>query len=417
VRRGNGGHGTPGGEVRWAVTGHTMGGEGPNSRTDPLHEGLSPCATRRRYPSPDADDLMTTCSALRPHRITSLAARVVGALALAGAAAAPTAAQPAGSVEIGGYGQVTRVAPEQARFESRTPLSLGLRGRVNLHRAFGVEMEASTTVVEGAGVGTERRYNQLVARGTWTLPVSDFSGLMLGAGLARSDYEITYNFGPSALIGIRTLIKGRYALRSDALFNYLPTSGATEFGLRTGLQAVWGPFDGPTSRDRRRGRRQMQEPGSLEGTLFVQQWRLDDRWNLRDRPAIGSRIGVFLTSRSAFEVEATYVKPSVQTDGQRSSTGFPMRAGDRYRVTTFAVRYAHTLPVSDRVGVVAAFGALRSSYEYIDHWGTSGSAGARVALTRDVHLRADGVVNYLPGPNAVDLGARVGLSTLFRLGR
>ena len=75
------------------------------------------------------------------------------------------------------------------------------------------------------------------------------------------------------------------------------------------------------------------------------------------------------------------------------------------------------MPLSDRVGAVAAFGALRSSYEYIDHWGTSGSAGARVALTRDVHLRADGVVNYLPGPKAVDLGARVGISTLFRLGR
>ena len=179
--------------------------------------------------------------------------------------------QAPGSIEVGAYGQVTRVDPSQARFESTVPLSLGIRGSVNLHRHVGVELEASTGTVEGSGAPlARRRYNQLVARGTWTRPLSEYSGLVLGAGLARSDYEVTYNFGPSVLVGVRTLIRGRYALRSDVLFNYLPTSGAREFGLRTGVQTLLGPFAGPTTRDRRGGNRTVQEPGSLEAGIFVQ---------------------------------------------------------------------------------------------------------------------------------------------------
>lgn len=351
----------------------------------------------------------------RPARTACQAS--VSALALLFAAGV-TEAQSAGAVEVGAYGQVTGVDPSQARFESRTPLSLGLRGRVNLHRGLGVEIEASTSTVEGIGPGlVQRRYNQLVARGTWTKPVSDFSGLIIGAGLARSDYEVTYNFGPSLLIGVRTVIRGRYALRSDALFNYLPTSGAREFGLRTGIQAIAGPFDGPTSRDRRRGNRTMQEPGSLEGGLFGQQWRLNPLWNLRSGRAIGTRVGAFVTSRSEFEVEATYGRQSVRDAGQPGSTGGVLRGGETYRVTTFAFRYAHNIPIGDRAALVGAIGPVRSSYEYADHWGASVVAGGRLALTRDIQLRGDVVANHLPGERVIDVGARLGISTLLRLGR
>jgi hypothetical protein len=336
--------------------------------------------------------------------------RVVIALAAAVVCSRGAIAQTGpGAIEIGGYAQVTRVAPEQARFESRTPLSLGLRGRVNLHRRVGLELEASTSTVEGADVGTARRYNQLVARATITRPVSDFSGLLLGAGLARSDYEITYNFGPSVLLGVQTLLRGRYALRSDAIFNYLPTSGATEFGLRTGLQTTLGPFDGPTSRDRRGGNRTVQAPGSVEGVLFVQQWRLNPRWNLESGRAIGARVGAFVTSRSEFEVDVTYgrqARPSAATGG----------AATTFRVTTFAARYAHNIPIGTRLGVVGALGPVRSSYEFVDYWGASAAAGARLALTRDIQLRADGVANYLRVPQVFDFGARIGISALLRLG-
>lgn len=327
------------------------------------------------------------------------------------------AAQPAGSVEVGFYGQVTRVAPEQARFQTLTPLSLGGRGRVNLHHGLGVELEASTSTVEGAGDVPRRRYNQLVARGTWTIPVSEFSGLLVGAGVARSDYELTYNFGADALVGVRTVVAGRYVLRSDAIFNYLPTSGATEFAIRTGLQAVIGPFDGPTSRDRRRAGLTMQEPGSIEGGVFVQQWQLHPRWNLQSGRAIGTRFGAFLTSRSQVEVEATYGRQTVRDGGRPGSTGVPLAAGQTFRVTTFSVRYAHQLPVGRRYVLLAAAGPARSSYEYIDHWGASGVIGARAALTRDVQLRADVVANALPRPRVLDTGVRVGLSTVVRLGR
>ncbi len=327
-------------------------------------------------------------------------------------------AQPAaGSIEIAGYGQVTRVAPEQARFESRTPLSLGLRGRVNLHRNVGLEMEASTSTVEGAGAGTERRYNQLVARATWTRPLSDYSGLLLGAGLARSDYEITYNFGPNVLVGVQTLLRGRYSLRSDAIFNYLPTSGATEFGLRTGVQTRFGAFDGPTTRDQRSGNRTVQAPGSIEGALFAQQWRLNPLWNLQSGRAIGARVGAFITSRSELEADVTYGRQVPRVAGRPGSTGVVLRAGETFRVTTFAVRYAHNIPIGTRLGVVAALGPVRASYEYIDHWGASAAAGARFALTRDLQVRADGVANYLRGPRVMDFGARLGVSMLLRIGQ
>ncbi len=326
-------------------------------------------------------------------------------------------AQQPGSVEIGVYGQITRVNPEQARFESGTPLSLGIRGRVNLHRGIGVEMEASTGAVDGVNAPLRRRYNQLVARATYTRPVSDFSALIIGAGLARSDYEITYNFGANALLGIRTLIRGRYVLRSDAIFNYLPTSGATEFALRTGVQVGLGPFDGPTSRDRRSGNLTVQEAGTVEGGAFVQQLQLNDKWNLRNGNAFGTRVGAFITSRSQFEVDATYRRLAVRVGGAAGSTGGVLPAGATFRQTTFAFRYNHNVPIGSRLAVFAGVGPVRSSYEYIDHWGASGIVGARVALSRDLQLRADVVGNYLPRPSAVDWGVRVGGSALVRLGR
>ena len=324
-------------------------------------------------------------------------------------------AQPPGSLEVGGYGQITVVDPQQARFETRTPLSLGLRGRVNLHRGVGVELEASTGLVDGADLA-RRRYNQLVARGTYTIPVSDYLGVLIGAGLARSDYEVTYNFGPSLLLGMRSVIRGRYALRSDVIFNKLPTSGATEFALRTGLQVTAGPFDGPTTADRRRGTRVMAEPGSIEGGLFGQQWRLHPRWNLQSGRAIGARVGTFITSRSAVEVEATYGRQPVARASQPGSTGFPLAGGSTYRLTTFAFRYLHNLPLGTRYALLGGIGPARSSYEYVDHWGASALGGARIALTRDLHLRADLVAHYLASPRVVDVGARLGVSTVVRLG-
>ena len=341
-----------------------------------------------------------------------------GLFALAGAVACTAlAAQAPGSMEVGGYGQITRVAPKQAKFETRTPLSLGIRGRVNLHRQFAVEIEASTTLVDGVGEPLRRRYNQLVARGTWTKPLSEYSGLLLGAGVARSDYEVTYNFGPSVLVGVRTLISGRYALRSDAIFNYLPASGATEFGLRTGLQTMLGPIAGPTTRDRQKGNRTSQEPGSLELGLFAQQWRLNPVWNLRSGTAIGTRVGAFVTSRSEFEVESTYGRQAVRDAGRPGSTGYPLAGGATFRVTTFAFRYVHNLPIGSRMALLAGIGPSRSSYEYIDHWGGSAIGGARVAVTRDVHLRGDVVACYVDTQRVFDFAARVGVSALVRLGR
>ncbi len=326
-------------------------------------------------------------------------------------------AQPAGSVEVGAYGQITRVDPREARFESRAPLSLGVRGRVNLHRQFGVEIEASTGTVDGIGDPPRRRYNQLVARGTYSIPLTDYSSLLIGGGVSRSDYEVTYHFGANALFGVRTAITSRYALRSDMIFNYQANGGATELGLRTGIQSTFGPFDGPTSRDRRRSALTMQEPGSLEGGIFGQQWRLNPVWNLRSGPSIGTRIGAFITSRSELEVDATYGRQEVRVGGQNGQTNGPLPGGATFRVTTFAVRYVHNIPVVSRIALLAGLGPSRTSYEYVDYWGASGIAGVRVALTRDLQLRGDVIADYSKDARVFDYAVRLGASTVVRLGR
>jgi hypothetical protein len=271
-------------------------------------------------------------------------------------------------------------------------------------------------MVDGIGDPPRRRYNQLVARGTYTIALSDYSGLLLGGGLARSDYELTYHFGADALVGVRTVISGRYALRSDVIFNYQPTGGATELGLRTGIQAAVGPFDGPTTRDRRRGALTMQEPGSVEGGVFAQQWQLNPVWNLRNGQAIGTRFGAFITSRSEVEVDATYGRQAARDGGRNGQTYVPLPAGATYRVTTFAFRYVHNVPIGSRVALLAGIGPARTSYEYVDYWGASGIAGARVALTRDLQLRGDVVADYGRDSKVFDYGLRLGASTVIRLG-
>lgn len=338
-------------------------------------------------------------------------------LAASPLAASPLGAQPPGSVEVGAYGQITRVDPKEARFESRAPLSLGVRGRVNLHRQFGVEIEASTGTVDGIGDPPRRRYNQLVARGTYTIPLTDFSSLLIGGGVSRSDYEVTYHFGANALVGVRTAITRRYALRSDVIFNYQANGGATELGLRTGIQSTLGPFDGPTSRDRTRGALTMQEPGSLEGGIFAQQWRLNPIWNLRSGKAIGTRIGAFITSRSEVEVDATYGRQAVRDGGQNGQTNAPLPGGATFRVTTFAFRYVQNIPVTSRIALLAGIGPSRTSYEYVDYWGVSGVAGARIALTHDLQLRGDVVADYGTNARVFDYALRLGASTVVRLGR
>jgi hypothetical protein len=161
----------------------------------------------------------------------------------------------------------------------------------------------------------------------------------------------------------------------------------------------------------------MQEPGTLEAGLFAQQWQLRPVWNLRSGRAIGTRVGAFVTSRSQFEVEATYGRQAVRDGGKPGSTGGILRGGETFRVTTFAVRYNHHQPLGSRVAVVVGVGPSRSSFEYIDHWGVAAMGGVRVALTRDLQLRADAVANYLPREGVADTGVRIGLSALARLGR
>ena len=99
------------------------------------------------------------------------------------------------------------------------------------------------------------------------------------------------------------------------------------------------------------------------------------------------------------------------------STGAPVVSGQTFRVTTFAFRYVYNLPLGSRTALLTGLGPARSSYEYIDFWGVSAIAGARVAITRDTHLRGDVVANYVRKERVFDAGARIGLSTVVRLGR
>jgi hypothetical protein len=318
-------------------------------------------------------------------------------------------AQATGTIDVGAYLQAARIDGARGGFTTDRPVGVGLRAHLWLNTTLGAELEASTSNVRGGPQREPRSFNQLVARGTWRRPLRARTDLIVGAGIARSDYEVTYNFGVNAMAGARVRVGRHLAWRNDLSLSYLPRSRNAEIAVRSALSGVAGPFVGESARDRATGNRTVQEPGTIEVGTFVQQLQLDPVWNLRNGGVFGVRVGAYLTSRGQVDVESTYGRRRVAYDGQPGANGAILRGDQRFRHTTFTVRGIYQLPIASRSAILVGVGPIRSSPQYVDFWGASGIVGTRVALAPGVLARGELVANYLPGARAIDVGLRLGV--------
>jgi hypothetical protein len=175
---------------------------------------------------------------------------VVAGLSLA-LIASPAAAQRFGTFEFGALGRYTKF-DKAYQFDNGT----GFGGRVGMFLAPNFELEGEGSYLDidrggaelrfgPAGADHQANYTPLSARGTVYVPVTA-SGVALsfGAGIVRSNYRFTYNWGPTGSVGFKIPIMSNFAARVDGVADYLPTPKRTNLGIRAGLSYF---LNGPTN--------------------------------------------------------------------------------------------------------------------------------------------------------------------------
>jgi hypothetical protein len=169
----------------------------------------------------------------------------VAGLALA-VAAAPAMAQSRGWMEFGGLGTYTNF---DGSYNFDNGGGVGGRIGVYLHPMFELEGEGSYMDIDRNGVefrpgaGTfQANYTPLYLRGTAHFPTSMWgAALTAGAGITRTSYRYTYNWGPSAAVGVKIPVFRYAALRLDVVGDYLPTPKTTNVNFRAGLSVFRRP--------------------------------------------------------------------------------------------------------------------------------------------------------------------------------
>lgn len=165
---------------------------------------------------------------------------VSGLLSLA-LVASPAAAQRFGTFEFGGLGRYTKFDTKY-NFDNGT----GFGGRVGMFLMPNFELEGEGSYLDidrggkelrfgPAGATHQANYTPLSARGTFYIPVMSSASLYFGGGIVRSSYRYTYNWGPTADVGVKIPIMSNLAIRLDGVADYLPEPSTTNFGFRAGL--------------------------------------------------------------------------------------------------------------------------------------------------------------------------------------
>jgi hypothetical protein len=152
--------------------------------------------------------------------------------------ASPALAQSRGWFEFGAYAA-------HSFFDSDLPFDneLGLGGRVGIFLSPMFELEGEGHYMDLDVGGQEFRvnddqanYTPLYLRGTAHFPIStNGMAFTAGAGITRSSYRYTYNWGPSAAVGVKIPIMSNAIIRVDGVADYLPTPKTTNLNLRAGL--------------------------------------------------------------------------------------------------------------------------------------------------------------------------------------
>lgn len=189
--------------------------------------------------------------------------RIAFAGVIAATLAVPAHAQERGWVELGAFGRYTAF-DQDAGIDN----GLGFGGRVGvfMDRRFMLEGEGSFTPdIQGARVPRTDEYNYtpLYLRLTANAPFAqNRHAFLVGAGVTRSNFGYTYNYGSNGLLGFKFGLGETVALRLDGLVDYLPNfnngpnrdEGAFNTSLRAGLSFFRRPANLDAEREELRRR-------------------------------------------------------------------------------------------------------------------------------------------------------------------
>ena len=146
------------------------------------------------------------------------------ALALLVGSAATVSAQERGTVEVGGFGQLTG-------FDGQTTLtdnqSWGVGGFLGVFLAPNLALEGAgsrTWTEEASPAGVDGTWDAWRARVVLGVPMSENVHPLLGVGYVRNDYEDAVDgsdSGMTGLVGIKAYISQRVAFRGDVQLDYM----------------------------------------------------------------------------------------------------------------------------------------------------------------------------------------------------
>ena len=378
------------------------------------------------------------------------------------------AAQQPGTLLLGGFGQYTK-------FDDALQLNdvFGVGGRVGAFFAPNWNLEAEMSYnrpeQEAAGQRPESKiwYGPVSARIRYSFPFAGLAAFHVGAGgvlTSYSGYEPNepqgqelidirsnrrgYNYGVEGNVGF-TFGLGAFSVRVDGIADYMPEGGRVNtagarydshtnlraqaglefrpdlgslFGggtMGSGMMAPWAPYVfwdqlGPD---------EWALPGMMELGVFGQYTYFNDEAPGDPNGSIGGggRIGIFLTDpRFQLEGDGAYVQADRET-GLRGNQ-------NPINYSTFAVRMNYNIPIASRSQFLLGLGAVRTNFsqendgpaagqsnserQFTYNFGVSGLAGVRFGITNRVALRIDGVADYMPDSENLNLTGRGGLSLL-----
>jgi peptidoglycan-associated lipoprotein len=146
-----------------------------------------------------------------------------------------------GTLEIGGFGQYSRF--DDAYGVENSGIGGGARVGAFITPHWEIEGEGVYTSVDRTARGTTGSVHAspVAARVNYNIPFARRASFIVGAGVSRFDLEgVTYNIGPTGLIGARVMLNPRFAIRADGLVDYYPDPKTYNYGARLGLSAFLG---------------------------------------------------------------------------------------------------------------------------------------------------------------------------------
>ncbi len=170
-------------------------------------------------------------------------------LALVGTlAAAPLAAQSAGTIELGAFGRYTKFGKTLAtdivnNLPADNGFGGGLRFGIFFVRNFELEFDASLTKVDGAVTGTKVRHIPIHAGLTYNIPLGGKSAFLLGARYVRNNYGNDADFQDNGFGGVAGFRFGPLRLEStiDKMTDDNPNHGTYHnWGINAGLSLLLG---------------------------------------------------------------------------------------------------------------------------------------------------------------------------------